>query len=105
MIITPVKHNIFEGKTKYINNFYIICFTICFNGIFKYFDMNIWVKILNILKIVKWLMIRSAWCSWWPASLLQKWGVIYKLKSLWDLKSEISSLHFIDFTLVKVISL
>jgi hypothetical protein len=26
-------------------------------------------------------------------------------KSLWDLKSEINSLHFIDFTIIKVISL
>jgi hypothetical protein len=38
-------------------------------------------------------------------TLLQKWGAIYSPKSLWDLKSEIISLHFIDFTLVKVISL
>jgi len=35
-------------------------------------------------------------------TLLQKWSVIYWLKSLWDFKSEISSLHFIDFTLVKL---
>ncbi len=38
-------------------------------------------------------------------TLLQKWGAIYQPKSLWDLKSEIISLHFTDFTLVKVISL
>jgi hypothetical protein len=38
-------------------------------------------------------------------ALLPKWGAIYLLKSLWDLKSEITSLHFTDFTLVKVISL
>ncbi len=38
-------------------------------------------------------------------SLLPKWGVIYELKSLWDFKSEITSLHFTDFTLMKVIPL
>jgi hypothetical protein len=38
-------------------------------------------------------------------ALLPKWGAIYQLKSLWDLKSEITSLHFTDFTVVKVISL
>jgi hypothetical protein len=38
-------------------------------------------------------------------TLLLKWGAIHKLKSLWNLKSEITSLHFTDFTLVKVISL
>jgi hypothetical protein len=38
-------------------------------------------------------------------SLLPKWGAIYELKSLWDLKSEKTSLHFTDLTLVKVISL
>jgi len=38
-------------------------------------------------------------------ALLQKWGVIYYPKSLWDFKSEITSLHFINFTLMKVISL
>ncbi len=38
-------------------------------------------------------------------SLVQKWGVVDQFKSLWDFKSEISSLHFNDFTLVKVISL
>jgi len=37
-------------------------------------------------------------------ALLPKWGAIYKFQSLWDLKSEIISLHFIDLTLVKVIS-
>jgi hypothetical protein len=45
----------------------------------------------------------------WPLlklpTLLQKLGAIYHPKSLWDLKSEIISLYFIDFTLVKVISL
>jgi hypothetical protein len=35
-------------------------------------------------------------------SLLQKWGAIYEPKSLWDLKSEIISLHFIDFTTMKL---
>jgi hypothetical protein len=35
----------------------------------------------------------------------QKWGVVYLLKSWWDFKSEISSLHCNDFTLVNVISL
>jgi hypothetical protein len=38
-------------------------------------------------------------------TLLPKWGAIYSLESLWDLKSEITSLHFTDFILVKVISL
>ncbi len=38
-------------------------------------------------------------------ALLQKWGAIHQPKSLWDFESEISSLHFTDFTLVKVISL
>jgi hypothetical protein len=36
-------------------------------------------------------------------SLLQKWGAIYKPKSLWGLQSEINSLHFTNFTLVKII--
>jgi hypothetical protein len=36
-------------------------------------------------------------------ALLQKLGAIYLPKSRWDLKSEITSLHFTDFTLVKVI--
>jgi hypothetical protein len=38
-------------------------------------------------------------------ALVQKWDAIHKLKSLWDLKIETCSLHFSDFTLVKVISL
>ncbi len=38
-------------------------------------------------------------------ALVQKWDAIHKLKSLWDLKNETCSLHFSDFTLVKVISL
>jgi len=38
-------------------------------------------------------------------ALLQKWGEVHYHKSLWDLKSEISSLHFSDFIFVKVISL
>jgi hypothetical protein len=38
-------------------------------------------------------------------TLVQKWGVVDKLKSLWGLKNEISSLYFSDFTMVKVISL
>jgi hypothetical protein len=37
--------------------------------------------------------------------LLQKWGVVHEPKSLWDLKTEISSFHFNDFIVVKVISL
>jgi hypothetical protein len=35
VIITVVKHSIFECKTKQMNNFYIFCFTICFNGKLK----------------------------------------------------------------------
>jgi len=35
--------------------------------------------------------------------LLQKWGAIYYPKSLWLFKSEISPLHFTDFTLVKLL--
>jgi hypothetical protein len=38
-------------------------------------------------------------------SLIQKWDVIHYPKSLWNFKSEINSLHFNDFTMVKVISL
>ncbi len=53
IIVLVIKHNIFEGKTKQINNFYILCFTICSNGSFKNSNMSIWVKILHILKIVK----------------------------------------------------
>jgi len=41
IIVTIVIHNIFEGKNEHINNFYIIYFIICFNGSFKYFDINI----------------------------------------------------------------
>jgi hypothetical protein len=37
-------------------------------------------------------------------ALIQKWGLGHYVKSLWDLKSEIGSLHFSDFTLVKIIS-
>jgi hypothetical protein len=37
--------------------------------------------------------------------LIQKWGAIHWPKSLWDVKSEIGSLHLGDFTLDKVISL
>jgi hypothetical protein len=33
-----------------------------------------------------------------------KVGVIHWLKSLWDFKSEIGSLHFTNFILIKVIS-
>jgi hypothetical protein len=35
-------------------------------------------------------------------SRLPKWGVIYYLKSLWDLKHEITSLHFTDFTIISL---
>ncbi len=38
-------------------------------------------------------------------TIIQKCGVIHYPKSLWDLKNEKNSLHFNDFTLVKVISL
>jgi hypothetical protein len=38
-------------------------------------------------------------------TLPPKWGAIYSFKSLWDLKNEIISLHFTDFTLVTAISL
>ncbi len=61
IIIIPIRHNIFEGKPEQINIFCIICFTIYFNGSFKYFDMSIWVRIFNILQIVEWPMIRFAW--------------------------------------------
>ncbi len=61
MIVTLIGHSIFEGKTKQINNFYIFCFTIYSNGNFKNSNMNIWVKILHIFMIVKWLTIRSIW--------------------------------------------
>ncbi len=37
-------------------------------------------------------------------SLVQRWGVIHWLKLLWDFKNEIGSLHFVDFTLIEVIS-
>jgi hypothetical protein len=33
-------------------------------------------------------------------SLIQKWGVVHWLKSIWDLKSEIGSLQLNDFTLI-----
>ncbi len=35
-------------------------------------------------------------------ALLQKWGAIYQPKSLWDLKTEITSLHFTDFTIISL---
>ncbi len=38
-------------------------------------------------------------------SLPPKWGAIYYFKSLWDFKSEITSLHSTNFTLVKAIQL
>jgi len=38
-------------------------------------------------------------------SLIQKWGVVHWPKSLCDLKNEIGSLYFNDFTLVIIISL
>jgi hypothetical protein len=41
IIVTPIRHNIFEGKNKQINNFCIFYFTICYNGNLKKFDMNI----------------------------------------------------------------
>jgi len=41
---------------------------------------------------------------WKLHPLIQKWGVVHWLKLIWDFKSEINSLHFNDFTLVKVIS-
>ncbi len=34
--------------------------------------------------------------------LLQKWGAIHYFKSLWDFLNEKSSLHFNDFTLLKL---
>jgi hypothetical protein len=38
-------------------------------------------------------------------SLVQKWGVVHWLKSLWDFKNEIGLRHSSDFDMVKVISL
>jgi hypothetical protein len=38
-------------------------------------------------------------------SLVQKQGVVHWPKSLWDLKNEVCSLYFNDFTLVRIISL
>jgi hypothetical protein len=35
-------------------------------------------------------------------TLLQKWGAIYKPKLLWNLKSEIISLHFTNFTIISL---
>ncbi len=35
------------------------------------------------------------------STLVQKWGAIHWLKSLWDFKSEIGSLHFSGFILIK----
>ncbi len=61
LIITPIKYNVSEGKTKQIINFCIFYFTICFNGSLKNSNMSIWVKILHILKVVKWSTIRLIW--------------------------------------------
>jgi hypothetical protein len=52
----------------------------------------------NILRNILWQVSNFI-------TLPQKWRVIYYPKSLWDLKSELTSLHFTDFILVKVISL
>jgi hypothetical protein len=41
IIVTQVRHSIFEGKTEQINNLDIIYFNICFNNNFKHSDMNI----------------------------------------------------------------
>ncbi len=35
-------------------------------------------------------------------ALLQKWGAIHQPESLWDLKNEINSLHFTDFTIKSI---
>jgi hypothetical protein len=35
-------------------------------------------------------------------TLLQKWHAVHYLKSLWDLKSEISSLHFTNFIIISL---
>ncbi len=32
-------------------------------------------------------------------SLIQKWGAVHWVKLLWDVKSEIGSLHLNDFTI------
>ncbi len=40
IIVTPTRHNIYEGKFEQINNLCIICFTIYFNGNFKHSNMN-----------------------------------------------------------------
>ncbi len=37
--------------------------------------------------------------------LIQKLGAIHQPKSLWDFKSEINSLPFTNFTMLKIISL
>ncbi len=50
-------------------------------------------SIFNVLIIDVW-----SWCYHYT-----KVGCSSLAKSLWDLKSEMSSLHFSDFTLVKVI--
>jgi hypothetical protein len=49
---------------------------------------NIWSS-MNILSI--------------SPTLLQRWSAIHWPKSLWDLKNEMNSLHFSDFTMVKII--
>ncbi len=38
------------------------------------------------------------------STLVQKWGAIHWPKLLWDFKTEIGSLHFSDFKMVKIIS-
>jgi hypothetical protein len=58
VVVTLIKHNIYEGKTTQINNLYIIYFTICSNGNLKNSNMSISIKIFHILMIVKWLTIR-----------------------------------------------
>jgi hypothetical protein len=35
-------------------------------------------------------------------TLLQKWGAVHQPKSLWDFKSEITSLHFTNFIIISL---
>ncbi len=71
-------------------------FYICFIKNF----VVIMVPIMKLTRKTKSFMWIEECQKAWELALIQKWHVVHQLKALSDFKSEISSLHFSDFTLV-----
>jgi hypothetical protein len=86
----------------YVNYMFLqICYIfVVYKNVFNI--QNVYTFFLKYMHIQVIVFVPNCIIQTYIVSLLPKWGAIYYLKSLWYLKSEITSLHFTNFTIISL---